>query len=121
MSVAGLDFLLEHGGDGFIGGGSLWGARDAGFWEAVWRGDLDSAYEHARRTDELFPKLWLPGGWGGQFGAYQSQLKALMQMLGQPGGEVRPPRLPVTDEASLRRLREIIVEAGLLSEPVEAA
>ncbi len=121
MSVAGLDFLLEHGGDGFIGGGSLWGARDAGFWEAVWRGDLDDAYEHARRTDELFPKLWLPGGWGGQFGAYQSQLKALMKMLGQPGGEVRPPRLPITDEASLRRLREIIVEAGLLSEQVEAA
>ena len=121
MSVAGLDFLLEHGGDGFIGGGSLWGARDAGFWEAVWRGDLEHAYEHARRTDELFPKLWLPGGWGGQFGAYQSQLKALMKMLGQPGGEVRPPRLPVDDEGSLRQLREIIVEAGLLPEPVEAA
>ena len=121
MSVAGLDFLLEHGGDGFIGGGSLWGARDAGFWEAVWRGDVESAYEHARCTDELFPKLWLPGGWGGQFGAYQSQLKALMKMLGQPGGEVRPPRLPVTDAASLQRLHEILVEAGLLPEPVEAA
>ena len=120
MSVAGLDFLLEQGGDGVIGGGSLWGSRDAEFWEAVWRGDLDYAYEHARRTDELFPKLWLPGGWGGQFGAYQSQLKALMKMLGQPGGEVRPPRLPVTNEASLRQLHEIIVEAGLLSEPVEA-
>ena len=121
MGVAGLDFLLEHGGDGFIGGGSLWGSRDAGFWEAVWRGDLEPAYEHARRTDELFPKLWLPGGWGGQFGAYQSQLKALMRMLGQPGGEVRPPRLPVTDAASLQRLHEILVEAGLLPEPVEAA
>ena len=114
MSVAGLEFLLEHGGDGFIGGGSLWGAPDAGFWEAVWRGDVDFAYEHARRTDELFPKLWLPGGWGGQFGAYQSQLKALMRMLGQPGGDVRPPRLPVTDEASLQRMHEILVEAGLL-------
>ena len=121
MSVAGLDFLLQHGGDGFIGGGSLWGVRDAGFWEAVWRGDLEFAYEHARRTDELFPKLWLPGGWGGQFGAYQSQLKALMKMLGQPGGEVRPPRLPVTDPASLRRLQEIIDEAGLLSAQVETA
>jgi dihydrodipicolinate synthase/N-acetylneuraminate lyase len=121
MSVAGLDFLLQHGGDGFIGGGSLWGARDAGFWEAVWQGDLEFAYEHARRTDELYPKLWLPGGWGGQFGAYQSQLKALMKMLGQPGGEVRLPRLPVTDEASLQRLREIIIEAGLLPEQVEAA
>ena len=120
MSVAGLDFLLEHGGDGFIGGGSLWGARDAGFWEAIWRGDLEPAYEHARRTDELFPKLWLPGGWGGQFGAYQSQLKALMKMLGQPGGEVRPPRLPVTDARSLQRMHEILVAAGLLPDLVEA-
>jgi 4-hydroxy-tetrahydrodipicolinate synthase len=121
MSVAGLEFLLEHGGDGFIGGGSLWGAADVEFWEAVWRGDVETAREHARRTDELFPKLWLPGGWGGQFGAYQSQLKALMKLLGQPGGEVRPPRLPVTDGASLRRMEEILVEAGLLGRPVEAA
>jgi dihydrodipicolinate synthase/N-acetylneuraminate lyase len=121
MSVAGLAFLLEHGGDGFIGGGSLWGARDAEFWEALWRGDIEPAQEHARRTDELFPKLWLPGGWGGQFGAYQSQLKALMKILGQPTGDVRPPRLPVTDEVSLRRMREILQEAGLLDQAVEAA
>jgi dihydrodipicolinate synthase/N-acetylneuraminate lyase len=121
MSVAGLEFLLREGGDGFIGGGSLWGSADAEFWEAVWRGDVETAREHARRTDELFPKLWLPGGWGGQFGAYQSQLKALMKMLGQPGGEVRPPRLPVTDAESLRRMEEILVESGLLRRPVEAA
>lgn len=121
MGVAGLEFLLEHGGDGFIGGGSLWGAPDAEFWEAVWQGKLEPAREHARRTDELFPELWLPGGWGGHFGAYQSQLKALMKILGQPGGEVRLPRLPVTDETSLRRMREILVEIGLLDQPLEAA
>jgi 1-pyrroline-4-hydroxy-2-carboxylate deaminase len=122
MSVAGLDLLLEVGGDGFIGGGSLWGARDAEFWEAVWRGDIDSAREHARRTDELFPKLWLPGGWGGHYGAYQSQLKVLMQLLGQPiGTTVRPPRLPVTDEASIAAMREILIEAGLLAQPAEVA
>ncbi|MBA2476167.1 MAG: dihydrodipicolinate synthase family protein [Actinobacteria bacterium] len=120
MSDAGLDLLLEVGGDGFIGGGTLWGAPDAEFWEAVWRGDVESAREHARRSDELFPKLWLPGGWGGHFGAYQSQLKALMTMLGQPAGTVRPPRLPITDEASLARMREILIEAGLLPQPVVA-
>lgn len=120
MSVAGLDFLLERGGDGFIGGGSLWGSVDAGFWEAVWSGDHETARAHAVRTDELFPKLWLPGGWGGHYGAYQSQLKALMRMLGQPGGAVRPPRLPVTDPASLEAMRAILVEAGLLREPVQA-
>lgn len=118
MSSTGLDVLLEHGGDGFIGGGSLFGAPDAEFWEAVWRGDVESARAHARRTDELFPKLWLPGGWGGHFGAYQSQLKAIMQILGQPGGHPRRPRLPVTDEASLARIREVLGETGLLPQAV---
>jgi 4-hydroxy-tetrahydrodipicolinate synthase len=121
MSAAGLDLLLEVGGDGFIGGGTLWGAPDAEFWDAVWRGDVDAAREHARRTDELFPKLWLPGGWGGHYGAYQSQLKALMKMLGQPGGEVRRPRLPITDEASLAALRDVLVATGLLAESLEVA
>ena len=114
MSEAGLDLLLEVGGDGFIGGGSLWGAPDAEYWEAVWRGDVDAAREHALRTEELFPKLWLPGGWGGHYGAYQSQLKALMELLGQPGGTVRPPRLPITDVSSIAAMREILVAAGLL-------
>ena len=122
MSVAGLEFLLEHGGDGFIGGGSLWGAPDAEFWEAVWRGDVDTAREHARRTDELFPKLWLPGGWGGHFGAYQSQLKALMKMLGQPGGDGAPAAAARhRRRRACERMHEILVEAGLLREPVEAA
>ncbi len=35
-----------------------------------------------------------PGGWGGVYGGYQSQLKAIMKLLGQPGGEPRRPRLP---------------------------
>ena len=118
MSVAGLEFLLEHGGDGFIGGGSLWGAADAEFWEAVWSGDLETARVHARRTDELFPKLWLPGGWGGVYAAYQSQLKAIMTMIGQPGGWPRRPRLPLTDPASLEAIREILAEESLL--PAEA-
>jgi dihydrodipicolinate synthase/N-acetylneuraminate lyase len=118
MSEAGLDVLLARGGDGFIGGGSLFGAADAEFWEAVWRGDVESARAHARRTDELFPKLWLPGGWGGHFGAYQSQLKAIMRMLGQPGGHPRRPRLPVTDAGSLARIREVLAETGLLPQEV---
>ena len=47
--------------------------------------------------------------------------KALMKLLGQPGGEVRLPRLPVKDPESLRRMEEILVEAGLLGRTVEAA
>jgi hypothetical protein len=37
-------------------------------------------------------------------------------MLGQPAGHVRRPRLPVTDPGSLRALRAVLVEEGLLTE-----
>ena len=78
-------------------------ARRPKFWEDWWAGDEEACLVHARRTEELFPRLWLPGGWAGQYGGYQSQLKAMMKMLGQPGGEPRRPRLPVDDPQALAR------------------
>jgi dihydrodipicolinate synthase/N-acetylneuraminate lyase len=114
MTERGLDFLQHHGGDGFIGGGSLFGAADAEFWNAYWRGDPRVCEQYARRNEELFPKLWLPGGWAGVHGAYQSELKAIMRMLGQPGGGTRRPRLPITDPAHLADIRTALTGAGLL-------
>jgi dihydrodipicolinate synthase/N-acetylneuraminate lyase len=114
MTARGLQELRAHGGDGFIGGGSLFGAADAEFWTAYWRGDFAVCEEYARRNEELFPKLWLPGGWAGVHGAYQSELKAIMAMLGQPGGTVRRPRLPVTDPAALTEIRSALTSSGLL-------
>ena len=116
LGVRGLDELRTHGGDGTVGGGSLFGRPDPRYWEDVWAGDFDSARRHAERSDRLFPKLWLPGGWAGHFGGYQSQLKALMQMLGQPGGHVRPPRLPITDIDALAQMRAVLAQEGLLAE-----
>lgn len=120
MSVAGFEHLKAHGGDGFIGGGTVFGAPDPQFWEDYWRGDHDACLAHAQRTDDLFPRLWLPGGWAGVYGGYQSQLKAIMKMLGQPGGEPRRPRLPVDDPDSLDEIRETLVEFGLLPQPTAA-
>ncbi len=119
MSVRGFEHLQEHGGDGFIGGGCIFGAPDPQFWVDWWNGNLDACRAHAERVDRNFPKLWLPGGWGGVYAAYQSQLKAIMKMIGQPGGEPRRPRLPLTDPESLAAIREILREDSLL--PVEAA
>jgi 4-hydroxy-tetrahydrodipicolinate synthase len=120
MSTEGYAQLKAHGGDGFIGGGTIFGAADPQFWEDYWRGDEEACLAHAKRTEELFPRLWLPGGWAGKYGGYQSQLKAIMKMLGQPGGEPRKPRLPVTDEQSLREIRDVLVEFGLLRERTAA-
>jgi 4-hydroxy-tetrahydrodipicolinate synthase len=119
MSARGVGVLRAEGGDGFVGGGSLNGRPDADFWENYWKGDWAPMEAYAERADRMFPKLWLPGGWAGIYGGYQSQLKALMQMLGQPAGHVRRPRLPVTDPEALATMRAVLVEEGLL--PEEAA
>lgn len=121
MSERGLEVLRESGGDGTIGGGSLYGRPDPEFWEAHWRGETEYPEAHAKRSDALFPKLWLPGGWAGHWGAYQSQLKVLMGMLGQPTGQVRRPRLPITDPAALDAMRAVLVDEGLLTADDAAA
>lgn len=115
MSSAGYRLLTEVGGDGFIGGGAILDEADPRFWEAYWNGDAAYCEAHAIRTDRIFEKLWLPGGWRGRFGHYQSQLKAIMAMIGQPGGTVRRPRLPVTDPEALRQIREILIEEQILA------
>lgn len=115
MTLRGVDFLTVHGGDGFIGGGSVLGAADARFWTDHWSGDIGGCRAYARRNEALFPRLWLPGGWAGVHGAYQSELKAIMAMLGQPGGTTRRPRLPITDPAALAEIRAVLADEGLLT------
>lgn len=121
MSTRGYGEMREHGGDGTVGGGSLYGAPDPAFWDAYWGGDHEAALVHARRSEALFPKFWLPGGWAGQHGHYASELKAIMAVLGQPGGTVRRPRLPVTDPAKLADIRAIVMAEPLLAAQAEAA
>ncbi len=121
MSRAGYRALTEFGGDGFIGGGAILDDDDPRFWEAHWAGDTAYCEAHAARSDRIFEKLWMPGGWRGRYGHYQSQLKAIMAMIGQPGGTVRRPRLPITDPDALRQIREILIEEQILAESDEAS
>jgi dihydrodipicolinate synthase/N-acetylneuraminate lyase len=45
-----------------------------------------------------------------------SQLKAAMQILGQPGGRVRSPLLSMTDPKDLAALRALLLSAELLAD-----
>lgn len=108
MTTSGFKFLQEHGGDGTIGGGSIFGASDPKFWEDYWSGEIASATKNAAATDVLLSGLWGPGGWRGLYGAYQSQLKAIMAMMGVPGGTVRPPRLPIRNPEYLATIAEVL-------------
>jgi dihydrodipicolinate synthase/N-acetylneuraminate lyase len=121
MSTEGYRQLQAHGGAGFIGGGTLYGAPDPQFWEDHWRGNSEAAAVHAARTEAFFPKVWMPGGWRGVHGHYASELKALMAILGQPGGTVRRPRMPITDPAVLAELREIVAAEPLLTAQAQRA
>ena len=112
-----FEFMRQFGGDGTIGGGSIYGKADSKFWEDYWSGDISSALAHAQANEILLGKLWQPGGWRGLYGAYQSQLKAIMAIMGTPGGTVRPPRLPITDPASLAKIRQALIECGIPTLP----
>jgi hypothetical protein len=46
--------------------------------------------------------------WSGTFGSPQAQIKACMNMLGQRGGHVRPPLLPIDNPGQLEMLRKIL-------------
>ena len=114
ISPRGLAVLDGLGGDGYIDGGGI-GARYAvPYFEALWAGDLDTAREHGRRWADL-TRAWVTPDFGGRFGSPAGQLKAAMRMLGQPGGDVRQPQLPVTDPEKLAGLEAVLRSAGLLT------
>jgi 1-pyrroline-4-hydroxy-2-carboxylate deaminase len=114
ISRVGLGVLRGLGGDGNIDGGDL-GARFAvAFYEAVWRGDFAAATIEADHYVTLMSQLIRPD-WSGRFASPQAQLKAAMNLLGQPGGHVRPPLLALDDPRDLDTLQSILASAGLLS------
>ena len=108
-----LKFMQQYGGDGTIGGGSIYGKADPLFWENYWSGNIEAAQKHSVENEILLGKLWQPGGWRGIYGSYQSQLKAIMKIMGLPGGSVRAPRLPLTDPVSLAKIRATLIECNI--------
>jgi dihydrodipicolinate synthase/N-acetylneuraminate lyase len=108
----GLSVLRGLGGDGNIDGGGLGAKFAVAFYEAFWRDDITAAQLAASRYVALMTRLIHPD-WSGAFGSPQAQIKACMNMLGQPGGYVRPPLLPIDDPQHLEALRRILDEADL--------
>ncbi|HKD74019.1 MAG TPA: dihydrodipicolinate synthase family protein [Ktedonobacterales bacterium] len=110
----GLSVLRDLGGDGNIDGGGLGAQFAVAFYEAFWRDDIIAAQHAASCYVALMTRLIRPD-WSGMFGSPQAQLKACMNMLGQPGGHVRPPLLSIDDPRHLQALRQILDEAGLFA------
>jgi 4-hydroxy-tetrahydrodipicolinate synthase len=112
ISQLGIFAVRDLGADGFIGAGALLGPLQPRFFESIWAGDLATAREIARKNTHLMSQISNPD-WSGKYGAPQSQLKAAMNMMGQPGGYPRPPRLPIEDPTRLEAIRAALQSVGL--------
>lgn len=120
VSRLGIAVLNGLGGDGNIDGGAVIAREGVAFYEALWRKDEAAAKKAADRYVPFMRRLIKPD-WSGMFGSPQPQLKATMNILGQPGGYPRLPLLPIEDAESLAAIRSILTDAGLLSSTAAAA
>jgi 4-hydroxy-tetrahydrodipicolinate synthase len=110
----GLAIMRGLGGDGYIDGGGIGAPHAVAFFEAFWNGRFAEAAEFADRYWAL-TSGWINSDFSGRYGSPSAQLKAAMKMLGQPGGEVRPPLRPTTDAADLDDLADLLRRSGLLT------
>nr|WP_296765396.1 dihydrodipicolinate synthase family protein [Rhodococcus sp. (in: high G+C Gram-positive bacteria)] len=108
----GLATLLELGGDGNIDGGGVGAPFAVPFYNAVAARDADTARLWVDRYRAFSGRL-ITGDYSGVYASPIPQLKAVMNLLGQPGGAVREPLLPVTDDETLDRLRSVITDSGI--------
>ncbi|MFI6314032.1 dihydrodipicolinate synthase family protein [Nocardia fusca] len=115
----GLAALLELGGDGNIDGGGVGAPYAVPFYRAVAARDAGTAREWVDKYRALSGRLVDPD-YSGVYASPIPQLKAVMKLLGQPGGEVREPLLPITDSATLDALRDIVAASGIAAASAHA-
>jgi len=110
-SELGIMLIEEAGADGTIGAGAVLGSDHPDFFEHVWAGDREAALRCGDRDRALFEAFWEPD-FTPRFGSQFAILKTALNLRGVPGGHVRPPLLPLTEE-EVERVRLILVELGL--------
>lgn len=108
----GMAAIRELGGDGNIDGGGVGAPFAVPYFEALWAGDLKAARRCSASYQRLVAALVNPD-YSAKFASPTAQLKAVMRLLGQPGGYVRPPLLELTDPAALAELRRRLEAVGL--------
>jgi 4-hydroxy-tetrahydrodipicolinate synthase len=115
VSRRGLAVLRELGGDGNIDGGGIGAIFGSGFYDAVWSADYPRARGLAARYQAVSGAL-VRADYGGRFGSPVAQVKAVMRVLGQPGGFVRSPLLDVADSVARNAVERAFTDSGLLAE-----
>jgi len=104
--------LVEHAGaDGTIGAGAVLGSDHPDFFNHLWAGRRAEALACGSRDRQFFESCWNPD-FSPRFGSQFAILKAALDLRGVPGGHVRPPLLPLTDEEH-GRVRRVLEELGI--------
>lgn len=115
IHLRGMAFMAGVGGDGNIDGGALGAPFAVPFYDAFFAGDLAQARQYGSQYSRLVSLLVNPD-YSSKFASPTAQLKAAMNLLGQPGGHVRPPLLPMA-ESRTAELAQALTDAGLLADP----
>lgn len=116
LSRLGASLILGgYGGDGTFGSGMLLGSRQPDFFNHLQAGRVTEALEIADTVNILNDALRGTDDYNWRYGGMQGSLKAAMNILGQPGGYPRKPKLPVDDDSSLDAIRLALMEAGVLN------
>lgn len=108
----GMAAIRELGGDGNIDGGGVGAPYAVPYFEALWADDLEAARRCSAAYERLVEALVNPD-YSARFASPTAQLKAVMRLLGQPGGYVRPPLLELTDPVALAEIGRRLVAVGL--------
>jgi len=111
MNDAGMDLVLKHGADGMMGAGAILGRKQPGFFEALWRHDIETAKSVAR-LDRMLMEEWFTPELTGRFGSAQAILKTALNLQGLPGGYPRDPILPLSEQ-DVAKVRDTLVKVGI--------
>ena len=114
ISKHGHAALTGIGGDGNIDGGPTSASFGVEYYKNVQQSNSDAAISIADDYCHLMSRLIRPD-WSGIFATPQSQYKACMNLMGQPGGYPRLPLLPVDDAETLKSLRDVLASSGLVT------
>ena len=105
-------WVWDYGAPSFITGlGNIWPKVELDFWHALQRGDRDSAQKIVFEQDR--PYISFISNRSKRYN-YFAAVKALLDMVGLPGGPVRPPLLDWPKE-DLPAMRAEMVRIGLMS------
>lgn len=108
-----VSLLMHHGGDGTIGGGGVLGHDHPDYFNFLWSGDLDAALACGERDRRFFEFSMYPD-FSPRFASAHAIMKAALDLRGVPGGDPRPPYLPLTTEER-ERVRVFMSELELVA------